>query len=349
MTTTAALPDHRALLSDATGAAALRGTGPQRVLVVVPTKGRPERVRRQVAALPAGYDVAVLATAAEDLPSDLPERSGLMRRTGPYPNVGRSFGTPHPDLSAKRNIGLAMGRSGGYQAVVFIDDDVEVTAADLEAMVAALGRYTVVARPSVGVADHSMLYKVMGHAGLVTPFISGSCLATRTTYDGVFPDIYNEDWFFMWPALCRHEIGRLGDVRQVEVGTGPGGTGRRAAAEETGDVLAEGFLRSLHELPAVSWAEEAERTVRTEQYWSRALHRRHFLYELAYTVLDRFPGPDREAMTDSLRAGHNSLSELDARELADIAAELCAGPAHTFGDGDVAQMAASVMSERVRS
>ncbi|MGW6455347.1 hypothetical protein ACWF94_05365 [Streptomyces sp. NPDC055078] len=344
--TTAALPDHSLLLEDVAGAPATsRTAGPDRVLVVVPTKGRPERVRRQVGSLPVHYDALLLATVPEDLPEGLPDRPGLQQRIGPYPSAGRTFTTPHPDLAAKRNSGLSAAREGGYGAVVFIDDDVDVTAADLLAMVAALDGYTIVGRRSVGVADHSMLYKVLGRASLVTPFVSGNCLAVRTGYAGVFPDIYNEDWFFMWPALCRREVGRLGDVRQVAVDEGTRDPAKRAAAEEVGDVLAEGFFRGLHELPPAARPEKAGPAVRSEQFWSRALYRRAFLYELARTVLANFPddgdgaSADADAVRIGLQAGQDILAGLSARELAASAAELCDSAASGSDGGRERQLA----------
>lgn len=315
------LPDHSALLADAVSDGA-NSAWQRRVLVVVPTKGRPRHAARQIGALPADYDVLLLATDVADLPTEASQHPGLRCRIGNYPEPGGTrFATPHPDLAAKRNFGLNLARAEGYNAVVFFDDDIYVTAEQLRAMVSALDRHVIVGRTSVGLADHSMLYRMLSQAGLVKPFVSGNCLAVRADYRAVFPAIYNEDWFFMWSALAHGAVGRIGDVRQVDLGTSAGPQPVRAAAEELGDVLAEGFLRSLHELGQDRSA--ALKLLNSKEFWSEALNRRFFLYELVQTLSATYPQRDRELIQRNLSSGHHKLAELTAEGLAEAAAELC--------------------------
>ncbi|MDQ3761800.1 MAG: hypothetical protein M3460_08895 [Actinomycetota bacterium] len=320
-----ALPDHCSLLADATADLLGEPARRRRVLVVVPTRGRPHRAARQLRAVPEEYDILLLATAPQDLPAKLTRRSGVRCEVGAYPALdGPSFPTPHPDLAAKRNFGMVTARREGYDATIFIDDDIDIGPEDLRLMVTALNTHDIVGRRSVGLADHSVLYRVLSRAGLVKPFISGSCMATRAEYSGKFPNIYNEDWFFMWPALGHRGVGRLGDVRQVKLEAESGNQLGRAATEELGDVLAEGFLRTLHEAARVGQRGPAEASLGAEEYWADALSRRLFLYELAYTLLAESRWPDRDVLMENLRSGHRVLAEFSTTQLAASAVELSA-------------------------
>jgi hypothetical protein len=68
-----------------------------------------------------------------------------------------------------------------------------------------------------------------------------------------FPDVYNEDWFFLLDEIRKAQVTRIGHVRQR--GYNPYRV-RRARYEEFGDVLAEGLLAHLHlEVPGEPTAE----------------------------------------------------------------------------------------------
>ena len=183
----------------------------------------------------------------------------------------------HGDLSLKRNLGLVLGRMCGWRTMLFIDDDIR-------------GLTPRLARRAVGALQHddqraagllAIDYpdnSVVCHARRLGArdqgvFITGSALAIDVNHtDAFFPEVYNEDWFFLAPYLYRREVVQVGTVRQVPYD--PFESPLRAAAEEFGDVVAEGLVAQLHvgaPLPPTA-----------PDYWARFLeYRAAFIAEAA--------------------------------------------------------------------
>ncbi|HEX4723433.1 MAG TPA: hypothetical protein VH333_13020, partial [Pseudonocardiaceae bacterium] len=103
------------------------------------------------------------------------------------------------DTSAKRNAGLLLAGLMGWQRIVFLDDDITVPKpADLERAAYLLNRYTAVGLAISAFPDNS----VVCHAHRATggdqgTFIGGGALVVGTESASFFPQIYNEDWFFL--------------------------------------------------------------------------------------------------------------------------------------------------------
>jgi hypothetical protein len=146
------------------------------------------------------------------------------------------------DLSAKRNLGLMLSRMLGWSRILFLDDDIAAPNPDeLRQASGLLGRHHAVGLHIGGFPDHSVVchaYRLVG--GSQKSFIGGSALAVETERcDSFFPDIYNDDWFFMLNEDGQlRSVTRAGEVRQY--GFDPFRNVDRARAEEFGDVLAEG-------------------------------------------------------------------------------------------------------------
>jgi len=146
------------------------------------------------------------------------------------------------DLSAKRNLGLMLSRMLGWSRILFLDDDITApNPGELRKASGLLGRHHAVGLHIGGFPDNSVVchaYKLVG--GSQKSFIGGGALAVETERcDSFFPDIYNDDWFFMLDPEGRlRSITRAGEVRQEYFD--PFSNVDRARAEEFGDVLAEG-------------------------------------------------------------------------------------------------------------
>jgi glycosyltransferase involved in cell wall biosynthesis len=146
------------------------------------------------------------------------------------------------DLSAKRNLGLMLSRMLGWSRILFLDDDITAPNPDeLRKASGLLGRHHAVGLHIGGFPDHSVVchaYKLVDEGQ--ESFIGGGALAVETERcDSFFPDIYNDDWFFMLDPEGRlRPVTRDGEVRQEYFD--PFRNVDRARAEEFGDVLAEG-------------------------------------------------------------------------------------------------------------
>lgn len=153
-------------------------------------------------------------------------------------------GTPferRTDVSTKRNLALLLGHLLRWKRVVFLDDDIRVPdPADLGRAVSLLDTHTAVGLTIEGFPDNSVVCHAFRDAGgQQDTFIGGGALAVDVKRNrSFFPNIYNEDWFFVLDAGKRLQpVATVGRVLQDPYDPY---RPERARAEELGDVLAEG-------------------------------------------------------------------------------------------------------------
>ena len=127
----------------------------------------------------------------------------------------------HSDTSLKRNIGLAVTRMTGWRRILFLDDDIDGVDADAVRRAATLlPAYGAVGLENTGYPDNSVVCHAnrdTGNTGQDTFVGAGALLVPGRQVTSFFPDVYNEDWFFLL-ATCRWHSTRRG------TGT-PGDTG----------------------------------------------------------------------------------------------------------------------------
>jgi hypothetical protein len=147
------------------------------------------------------------------------------------------------DVSTKRNLGLLLSHMLRWKRVVFLDDDIRVPdPADLSRAVSLLDTHTAVGLRIGGFPDNSMVCHAFREAGgWQDTFIGGGALAVDVKRNRTFfPNIYNEDWFFVLDAGKRLQpVATVGQVLQAPYDPY---RPERARAEELGDVLAEGMF-----------------------------------------------------------------------------------------------------------
>ena len=179
----------------------------------------------------------VVAVDLHDVKVALPPSSvdKLLARTG----------FPHgSDLSVKRNLGLLLGRLLGWRRVLFLDDDIAgVRADELPGAAAHLdGGFRAVGLGNTGFPDNSVVchaYRAVG--GRQESFIGGGAMIVDPSQTrSFFPNIYNEDWFFLLGDGVPFKAAVSGTM--VQRSFDPFASSRRAAGEEFGDTLAEGLF-----------------------------------------------------------------------------------------------------------
>jgi hypothetical protein len=223
--------------------------------------------------------------------------------------AGVAPGGKYVDLSFKRNVGLALARMvAGWQRVLFLDDDItDVSVPDLRAAAARLHEYTAIGLDLAGKPDNSVVCHAFRDVGRPqSTFVGGGAMLIPAGGDlSHFPDIYNEDWFFLLGEERLGPVGRMGRARQRDYD--PYDDAERARAQEFGDCLAEGVFALL----------DAGREVREADlsYWGEYLLRRRLLIddvmaELPAAIAD--PGL-RKRMTASLTVAAETLACIDPR------------------------------------
>lgn len=184
------------------------------------------------------------------------------------------------DLSPKRNIALVLSHLLGWSRIFFVDDDITALKADdLRQAAGLLDTHNAVGLFVGGYPDHSVVchaYRLAG--GRQQSFVGGGALAVEVHRShSFFPDIYNDDWFFMLDAeKGLQPIAAAGQVIQqpYDPFRNPG----RARAEELGDVLAEGIYWLLDQGRSVMDADLG--------HWSRFLARRQSFIRQVLTMVE---------------------------------------------------------------
>jgi hypothetical protein len=176
----------------------------------------------------------------------------------------------HTDLSAKRNLALILCRMLGWSRILFLDDDITgLNPEDVGRASGLLDLHNAVGLQIGGFPDHSVVCHAYRDAGgNQQSFVGGGALAVdvkRSSLCSFFPDIYNDDWFFLLKGdKGLQPTAITGQVRQYPYD--PFRTPERARAEELGDVLAEGIYWLLDQGRSVIDADRA--------HWEKFLEKR---------------------------------------------------------------------------
>ncbi len=219
----------------------------------------------------------------------------------------------------------------GWERIVFLDDDIKVREpGDLRQAAGLLDTYSAVGLSIVGFPDNSVVchaYRAVG--GTQQSFIGGGALVVGLARSrSFFPDIYNEDWFYLLDAeKGLQAIGTSGEAAQRPYD--PFHDPERARREELGDVLAEGTF----------WLLDQGRTVADADWghWAEFLERRRkFIAYVLDRVLDSgIETAEKGRMVAALKAsGGDSLSSRQA-----CAGTICWPGRPTGSDGSVTSTA----------
>jgi hypothetical protein len=206
------------------------------------------------------------------------------------------------DTSVKRNAGLALSRMVGWSRVVFLDDDIDVPdPTDLRRAAAALSTNDGVGLAIGGFPDNSVVcHAHRGTGGCQATFVGGGALAVPADrISSFFPEIYNEDWFFLLDGDGLRPAALTGVAKQEPYD--PFADPERARREEFGDVLAEGIFSLLDGGRSMQRADEA--------FWSKFLGERNILIDdiLRRLALQDIEPAQKKRMVTSLKAARGRL------------------------------------------
>lgn len=236
-----------------------------------------------------------------DVPADLADRLPEFKTSK---ILAREAMARHTDVSAKRNLGLAVARMAGLRRVLFLDDDMVIPrAADLKLAAGLLRRNDAVGLRLVGFPDNSVVCHANRETGgFQDTFVGGGALvvaADRVT--SFFPNVYNEDWFFLLDESRIRPVTQTG--RAVQKPYDPFASIERARMEEFGDVLAEGVFGLLDDRKSI---DDADR-----RYWAGFIRQRRNMIDrtIHRAQNGRKAAPvDKGKMIRSLRAARDQLT-----------------------------------------
>ncbi|MEV7094068.1 hypothetical protein AB0M80_14665 [Amycolatopsis sp. NPDC051045] len=201
------------------------------------------------------------------------------------------------DTSFKRNLGLLIAVLAGWKRILFLDDDIELpNPADLDVAAGLLGEYPVVGLANVGMPDNSVVCHAIRDAGQKQDtFIGGGALAVgEAAFSSFFPNIYNEDWFFLLDGMRLRPSATTGTAVQKDYD--PYRDPRRARGEELGDTLAEGVFGLFDSHLGLTHADRP--------YWREFLADRRRIIRDTIKLVRSAPieAGQQARMVDSLRA-----------------------------------------------
>jgi hypothetical protein len=210
------------------------------------------------------------------------------------------------DVSTKRNLALLLSHMLRWKRVVFLDDDIRVPhPADLSKAVSLLDVHTAVGLGIGGFPDNSMVCHAFREAGgWQETFIGGGAMAVDVKRNrSFFPNVYNEDWFFVLDAGKRlQSVASVGKVLQD-----PYDPYRpdRARAEEFGDVLAEGTFWLLDQGRSAADVDLA--------HWQDFLAKRKRFIERVLAMVEgaaTIEPAERARRVEALRAALDRLAQI---------------------------------------
>lgn len=235
----------------------------------------------RVATRAAAAGAEVLAVDVDDLPP------GLLPQFKTSVQLAKTRFHRNSDISLKRNLGLLIARVAGWERIVFLDDDILVPdPTDLGRAAALTDRYAGAGLNIQGYPDNSVVCHAYREAGGAQDmFVGGGALAVHTrSTSSFFPNIYNEDWFYLLGDAKLRSTAVTGVA--VQKPYDPFDLDERARMEELGDTLAEGLFWLLDEGRPLQDANAA--------YWTEYLSkRRRFIDETIELVRRTERNPER--------------------------------------------------------
>ncbi|OXM47911.1 hypothetical protein CFP71_34000 [Amycolatopsis thailandensis] len=192
----------------------------------------------------------------------------------------------------------------GWRRILFLDDDHHLDFEQVADAADALRTHRIGAFQAENFPDNSVVRhaeRLAGGRPGVAPSIGSAAIRIDpdTTF---FPEVYNEDWLFMYDSLISGDhVLPVGEVRQLPYD--PFADPARAASEEFGDLLAEGLVRFGQDGKFATEVSEAD--------WDAALEDRA---NLINNLSSRLRGRNSAALL-SLRAANDRLSRISARSL----------------------------------
>jgi hypothetical protein len=231
------------------------------------------------------------------------------------------------DASHKRNVGVLLARMLGWRSVLFVDDDVfgmdDARLARTRSLLAAEtpgGHVEAVGWSFEAFADNSVVcHAHRSTGGIQDTFIGAGGLAVRVhEATPFFPNVYNEDWLFLYDHVAQGRVLLAGGLAQLPYD--PFDHAARADHQEFGDLFAESLFTLLHHparLPVPAAGVDALLAPARDGDWWRERITRRSAFVAAIVARSR---PGDTAMARSLARARRTLQGIVPLDLVDYTA-----------------------------
>jgi hypothetical protein len=189
--------------------------------VFISTRSNPERLLglfNQLLKLEIASHIFVIPTSEKDIPSGISPDANLNSKFYEFINDKGYAKKIKWDLPYKRNFAINYSVVNSYEKILLLDDDIVFQDSTIPNRLAwQLNNFWVSGAYSTGQIDTSVVGSVLVSLGAKHQnFVSGNCLGINIKkHAPFFPDIYNEDWLAILPALFKEKVVLIGGVTQL--------------------------------------------------------------------------------------------------------------------------------------
>jgi hypothetical protein len=243
--------------------------------VFISTKGQKLRLADQLAHLTElniSEYLFIVPSKTDDVPSKLPALcSSLLNQFLTY-KENHGFGNICWDLPFKRNFVIEFSKVRKYEKVLLIDDDIRFTDKRIiYSMVDALNVFWISSCYSTETIDTSLVGEVAIKCGVERiNFLSGNCLAINLHFFiPYFPNIYNEDWLAVIPAIIAKTAILIGPV--IQLGRNIEAPEEMAAFQEFGELIADEIYDHISNNLDIKDVNKLFDVILNEALWEKAI------------------------------------------------------------------------------
>jgi len=175
-----------------------------------------------------------------------PEEQSKVFETMQSRDLITPLGSSEWTLGYCRNYALIMSLINGWDKMIMVDDDIDFRSWDkINQDLYRLNNYPIVGANIVNMPDSSIVGYLFRSSGIIDEtFLSGSYLAIDlTAVEFPFPNIYNEDWIWIFLHQSKSSVPIFGSVTQLEYDWTEGAVDE-AIFQELGETAMEGLLKS---------------------------------------------------------------------------------------------------------
>ncbi len=282
----------------------------------ISTKNNPMRVTelfREVCQLSIASEIFFIGSSHADTPIITKNNLSVSKQYNKFcDSIWCNPNYKEWDLPNKRNFAIWFSKKNNFNKILLMDDDIRFTIDQKLSykLATALDSNWVSGAYSTGEFDTSIIGAIAMRFGINRPvFLSGNCLAINLKkFIPYFPNIYNEDWLSILPAIVAKKATIVGPVLQLTRIVKD--AKKRAKFQEFGEVIVDEIYSRIIEVENHRYLNELFIQMSEGCYWEMVLKDRdEWLADLGSCV-----GQTCNEDIEIIRAVREELSKINAKD-----------------------------------